>query len=352
MSKIKVLIIEDSLFMQKILSEMVNSSPDMEVAAVFTNGQEALNKFENYSPDVITLDMNLPGVNGIDVLSGIMLRRPTPVIMVSAYTRDGAEVTINALSKGAVDFIAKPSGEVSLDMAAVKEEFLSKIKLAATAKVQPNITVRPPPGKSSGALINFAQGFKKLIIIAASTGGPQAILELFSRLPKDIAAAFIVVQHMPQGLFTSSFAQRITIETKFPAMESVGEAKLFSGLVYVAVGGYHTVVEKKAQDVPDSGSLKITKDPYVNFVRPSATTTMISAAEAFGPDVIGVVLTGMGKDGLEGARKIKEKKGFVIAQDRASSVIYGMPRVVVEGGLADRVLPLPLIAEELVSLCA
>ena len=338
--KIKVLVVDDSFLMRRIISDIINSDGSLEVVARAKDGRDALEKVVSFSPDVVTLDINLPDINGIDVLQEIMKKKPTRVIMLSAYTRSGASATMRALELGAVDFIAKPSGEISLGLDKLKCEIIAKIKTAAKVDLNKYLD-----GFRAGDLTESkksAPGVNKLVVIGASTGGPKAVLDIMRDIPVDIQASFLIVQHMPKG-FTLTFAERIGWQSGIRAKEAEESDTLASGRVFVAPAGFHLVLEEHKEEV----KIKLNQDPPVNFVRPSIDVTMLSAAQIFGNNVIGVILTGMGKDGFEGAKKIKENGGKVIVQDEATSVVWGMPGSVARAGLADAILPLTNISQEL-----
>ncbi|MFH1398079.1 MAG: chemotaxis response regulator protein-glutamate methylesterase [Candidatus Omnitrophota bacterium] len=329
--KIRVLVVDDSFLMRRVISDMINNSPGFEVVGKAKDGKEALVKVYSLKPDIVTLDINIPLMDGLCVLEEIMRKQPTRVIMVSAYTRAGTSATIKALELGAIDFIAKPSGEISLDLNKLEQEIISKLKMASRVDLD-KFSALAKPVKKPGAVI------KKIVVIGASTGGPKAVLDIMQYIPVENNAAFIIVQHMPKG-FTLSFAERISWQTGIKTKEAEEGDEIMSGKVYVAPAGFHLVLEKGYSGV----KVKFTEDPLVNFVRPSIDVTMTSVAGIFGKDVIGVILTGMGKDGMEGARSIKSKGGYVVVQDEKTSVIWGMPKAVHDAGLADKVLPLSQI---------
>lgn len=347
-NKIRVLIVEDSFLMRKIISDILSSDPAFEVVDKARNGKEALEKVFALRPDVVTLDVNLPILDGLAVLQEIMQKQPTRVIMLSAYTQQGAAATITALEMGALDFIAKPSGEISLDLHQLRDAILSKVKLAAEVDWESflatlKLPVVPPPRVKPKKPFEI----KKLVVIGASTGGPRAILQIMQLIPADIPASFLIVQHMPEG-FTLSFAERISWESGIKSKEAEDGDILLRGKAYVAPAGFHMVLDKIWDEEGNKLQIQLNQEPLVNFVRPSVTITMNSAAEVFGSNVIGVILTGMGKDGLKGARRIKESGGFLIAQDKATSVVWGMPKVVIDEGLADCILPLSDIPAEII----
>lgn len=336
--KIRVLIVDDSFLMRKILSDIVNSDPELEVIEKAKDGKEALEKMLALQPDVTTLDVNLPVMDGLCVLEEAMKKQFVRVIMLSAYTRGGASATIKALELGAIDCIAKPSGEISLDLKRLKEEILSKIKIAA--KVEGNKYTYSVPQSSGQRAREHAF---KVIVIAASTGGPKAVLDVMQHMPGDLGAAILIIQHMPEG-FTMSFAERISWQSLVKTKEAEDGDELAPGKAFVAPAGSHMVLEKNAGKV----LIRLNQEPRVNFVRPSADVTMVSAADIFGQDTMGVVLSGMGRDGADGAGRIKEKGGSVIIQNMETSVVWGMPKAVYDAGLADKVLPVEEVSAAIV----
>jgi two-component system chemotaxis response regulator CheB len=332
MSRVKVFIVEDSILMQKVIADILSSDFDIEVIGATKYGQEALEKIPQLKPDIVTLDVNLPDINGLVVLERLMKDCPSRVVMLSAYTQKGAETAMRALELGALDFIPKPSGEVSLDLYNFKSEITAKIKALAQADV-----------KSPFIAKNFYRerqpiGADKVVAIAASTGGPKAIMDIMSNIPADCGANFLIVQHMPKG-FTKIFADRVGWYSAIKVKEAQEGDALLKNTCYIAKSGRHMLVDKDIHD-PRRYYLRLDDTALVNFVKPAADMTMLSLAEVFSGKMIAVVLTGIGKDGMEGARKIKEKGGRVIAQDEASCVVYGMPKAVVTAGLADSVLPI------------
>lgn len=338
-NKIRVLVVEDSFLMRKIITDIINSDPKLEVAAEARDGKEALEKIFALHPDVVTLDINLPVTDGLRVLTEVMKKQPTRVIMLSAYSRAGTSATISALELGAVDFIAKPSGEISLDLPKLRDEIIAKIKLAA--RIELNKVTGEPPATAFEELVS--QDIRKVVVVGASTGGPRAVLQVMQHIPEGLPATFLIVQHMPEG-FTLSFAERISWQSHLKVKEAEEADVVTADKAFIAPSGYHMVLENKDSRV----RIRLSSDPLVNFVRPSVDVTMISAVEVFGKNVLGVVLTGMGKDGLAGARKIKEKGGSVIVQDEQTSVVWGMPKMVYKAGLADKVLALSDIPKAII----
>jgi two-component system chemotaxis response regulator CheB len=341
MAKIKVFIVEDSILMQKIIVDILSGDPDIAIVGTAKFGKDALENIPKLKPDIVTLDLNLPDIDGLQVLRKLMVVFPVRVIMFSAYTQKGAEITMKALELGALDFIPKPSGETSLNLYNFKDEIISKIKMAATIDLSKRVFPKETLLSSKETAI------KNIIIIGASTGGPKAIIDLMTGMPKDINGAILIVQHMPSG-FTRSFAERISWHAGIKTKEAEDGDQLINGAAYIAPSGYHMVLEKSAH-VKKGYLLRLDETPLVNYVRPAVDVTLFSAAETFeGGVMLGVILTGMGKDGLEGVKKIKDKGGKVIAQDEASCIVYGMPRAIVSEGLADDVLPLNKIAKKIV----
>ncbi|MFA4640800.1 protein-glutamate methylesterase/protein-glutamine glutaminase [Pyrococcus kukulkanii] len=342
--KIRVLVVDDSAFMRKILKDIINSDPELEVCCEARDGIEAIEMVQKHRPDVITLDIEMPRMNGLDALRIIMKKYPTPVIMISALTQEGAEATIKALEYGAIDFIPKPSSSISINMREMKDEIIAKIKEAAKVprrflelkrirllRAQKAKKVRP----SVPARIAVA--------IAASTGGPQSLLRIFPKFPEDLKAGILVVQHMPPG-FTRSFAKRLDNVSKIDVKEAEEGDVVEEGKAYVAPGDYHMEVTLR------NGKPVITlnKKPKIHGVRPAADPMMITAAQVFGRRTVGVVMTGMGRDGAQGIVEIKKRGGITIAQDKETSIIFGMPKAAIETGMVDYVVPLDKIPETVV----
>ena len=336
--------------MQKMIEEIVSSDPGLEVIDKAKNGEEAIEKISRLRPDVVTLDINIPHPDGFSVLKEVMKRNPTRIVVLSGHTPQVGPDMMQALALGAIDFIPKPSGEISLDIDKLKEQIISKIKIAAEVDLKKFLlnlrlsrfdTVKPQTEIAASVEL------KKLVIIGASTGGPNAILQIMRNIPPTLPAAFLIVQHMPEG-FVLSFAERISLESKIKAKEAQQGDIVLAGKAYVAAAGYHMAVERTAHNINNGLRIKLTQGPPVNFVRPSVTVTLESAALAFCPNVIGVILTGIGKDGLDGAREVKKRGGVMIAQDQATSIIFGMPKVVIDEGLADDVVPIDKIARKII----
>ena len=338
MGKIRVLVADDSYFMRKVISDMIVSDPALSVIGTAANGMEAVKEAKGLRPDVITMDVQMPLMDGFEALKQIMAFHPMPIIMLSAFTKDGAALTLDCLHAGAVDVVEKPGGTVSLNMDDVKAELLRKIKVAANAKVKkteyvPSIKkIRKPSGLPA----------KKVIGIVSSTGGPSTVAKLLPLIPSDINAAIVLVQHMP-GLFIGSFVNRLDSVSALGVKEAKNGEPLLCGQVYVAPGGTHLEITKL-------GKISLVDSAPIMGLRPFGSKMLSTGAAAFGRGMVAVVLTGMGNDGLEGAKAVKKSGGTVLAQDEETSIVFGMPKEVIDAGCADKVLSPDKIAEELIRL--
>lgn len=343
MEKIRVLVVDDSAFMRKVIPQIIQEDGEIEVVGTARDGTEAFKKTTELNPDVITMDVEMPGMDGLKTLGLIMSEKPTPVIMLSAYTPKGAEITLQALEYGAVDFVCKPSGEISLDIKKVQKELLEKIKAAKNIDVA-KLAFIMPEGTDSIKKEKQQDGkIEVMVCIASSTGGPRALTDVIPKITKrSLPAAYLVVQHMSEG-FTTTLASRLNSQSVIKVKEATDAEEILSGIVYLAPGDFHMEI------VNDNGKyfIALNQKPAKNGVRPSADYTMASVAEKFNGKKIGVVLTGMGKDGTEGCEKLKKAGAVILAQDKETSVIYGMPKAVAEKGVVDRVLPLNEIAGEI-----
>ena len=337
--KIKVLITDDSLFMRAAIKKMLVSDGRFEVVGEAKNGREAVDKVAALRPDVCTMDFNMPLLDGAGAVREIMKTHPTPVVMLSAHTKEGARETFEALAAGAVDFLAKPSGEVSAELQRIAGALVAKVAAAATAK--PMAMVGAARAAAPAARLTAPRGVglvgPKVAVVGVSTGGPSALGRFLPRFPADTSLALIVVQHLPSG-FTAALAERLDGLCAIRVREAVDGDRPQAGLALVAPGDHHLELEF-------DGSVKITDGPEVNGVRPSVDVTMRAAAQVFGRRAVGVVMTGMGRDGADGMRAIKAAGGATLVQDEASSVIWGMPRACVEAGCADRVVALDALAD-------
>jgi two-component system chemotaxis response regulator CheB len=336
MGQIKLLLVDDSLLMQRVLSDILESDKQITVVGTARDGEEALVKIASLHPDVVTMDIEMPKMNGLTAVRRIMETQPTPVVMISALTQREAQLTLKALEFGAVDYVPKPSGQISLNMDSVRGELISKVKTAAFA----NISSAKPVVREY--LQGPARGGGKVISIAASTGGPPAVTKVLGALPAD-TPPILIVQHMPKGV-TKLFAEGLNESCRFTVKEAQEGDRVQERLALIAPGGFHMVVTKEPR-------IHLTSDAPVTYVRPAADVLMFSAAEVYGAKNVGVVLTGMGSDGAKGLAAIKERGGATIAQDQKTSVVYGMPQVAFQTGCVDTVAPLERIPQEIMKAC-
>jgi two-component system, chemotaxis family, protein-glutamate methylesterase/glutaminase len=341
MVKIKVLIIDDSALIRGIMREIVNSQPDMEVVGVAPDPIAARELIKQVNPDVLTLDVEMPRMNGLDFLEKLMRLRPTPVVMVSTLTEQGSDITLRALELGAVDFVAKPKLGVSEGMNDLVDEVSDKIRAAALAHVRRRAAVanespRPRP------MAHFINTTEKVVFIGSSTGGTEALKEVLLRLPAN-APAILVTQHMPES-FTKSFAARLDSLSPMKVKEAEHNERVLPGHAYIAPGHSHLLIRK-------SGAYyytELSQAEPVNRHRPSVDVLFDSAARVLGPNALGVILTGMGKDGAAGMLRMREEGAHTIAQDAASCVVFGMPKAAIDLGAAHEVAPLLDIAARII----
>jgi two-component system chemotaxis response regulator CheB len=387
MAQIRVLIVDDSAFMRHALGRLLSEVPDLEVVGAASNGEEGLRLAAELRPDVITLDVEMPVLDGLGMLKRLMLETPTRVVMLSSRTTENAQTTLDALEYGAIDFVSKPSGSLSIDIGRVGDDLMAKIRAAfgmseaaflrhrqvaamnltlinnqlrQAAAAQPSETAGeagPNPGlralpassASGGSARRNAPrngrpvAARKLVVIASSTGGPSALHAVIKGLPADLGAAVAIVQHMPPG-FTMSLAARLESVGNLRCAEATKDDVLVEDEILVAPGDYHMICST-------NGHVQLVRLPSVNGVRPAADVTLQAVAPIWRDRLLCVVLTGMGCDGCDGARAVKQHGGTVISQDAATSTIYGMPAAVAEAGLTDQVLPLHQIAAAIVTWC-
>jgi two-component system chemotaxis response regulator CheB len=345
---IKVLIVDDSALMRKLLTKILSTDRDIEVVGTAMDGSFALKKVEELKPDVVTLDLDMPNVDGLTALKQIVHRHHLPVVLVSAHTEKGASVTIHALSSGAVDFITKPKRVLSTSLETIGAELIEKIRVAASIKVD-NLESRLQRSQMAPASerIAPANGSKRVVLIGASTGGPHALSYLLPQIRSDFPASILIVQHMPEG-FTSMFAKHLADLCTIPVREAADGDPVVAGQAIVAPGGFHL----KVKNIGSTPAVVLSKSPPVQGMRPSADVLFHSAVEAFGERSIGVVLTGMGEDGADGMKAIRAVGGHTIAQDRESSVVFGMPKAAIDRKAIEKVLPLYEIGNYLNSLDA
>ena len=369
--KIRVLIVDDSAFMRKVLTSIISADPQLEIAGEAREGRDALAQAETLKPDVITMDINMPVMDGLQATEAIMSSNPKPIVIVSSESRDGADITLKALELGAIDFVAKPSSGIDLDMNTVRDELCRKLKMASKVRVvrtasktklaqeiassAPRTEPSLPSGYSpeaiaarqelnkttsssifsSPAAVPKGNGRFPVVVIASSTGGPATLMKLVPNFPKDFPGAVVLVQHMP-GTFTSQFSQQLGEVSGIKVKEAEPGEMLAAGTMYVCPGSHHLKISQTGRITLDEGE-------RVNGYRPCADLALETAADYAGSMCIGVVLTGMGNDGCKGVQAVKATGGHVIAQDEASSVIFGMNAEAIKTGAVDQILPLEQI---------
>jgi len=342
MNRIRVLIVDDSPFIRKALLRIFESEPSIAVVGVARNGKEAIKKAIELEPDVITLDIMMPEMDGIETLKIMMETKPTPVLMLSQYTHEGAELTLNALELGAMDFVDKSTTGL-MDFSGLAKEIISKV-MAITGQ-KPLMIASP-----SMALQEYkGSGIIDTVAIGASTGGPPALQMLLPKFPKGISFGVLIVQHMPHG-FTGPLAKRLDTMCQIHVKEAEEGDAIEPGLALVAPSGLHMKVKKVKSSkfkVKSEGLVKLDVEPLNSTHRPSVDVLFQSVAENYGSRAMGVILTGMGSDGVKGMRLIKEQGGITLAQDEATSTIFGMPKVAIESGIVDKVAPITSMAEEI-----
>jgi two-component system, chemotaxis family, protein-glutamate methylesterase/glutaminase len=350
--KARILIVDDSTVIRRLLSNALATDPAMEIAGTAANGRIALQKIPQLNPDIVTLDIEMPDMDGLATLTELRKTYPRlPVIMFSTMTHRGAVATLNALALGASDYVTKPAnvGGVTAAMQAVRDELIPKIKaLCKLTPRTPRLTTRHSPLTHSPAHLSrpgLSQTRFGCIAIGVSTGGPNALTEIFRCLPADLPVPIVVVQHMPP-VFTKYLAQRLDSVSPLVVREAQEGYLLKPGAAYLAPGNFHMQITQTGQ----GPAIHLNQDPPENSCRPAVDVLFRSVAQVFGPASLAMVLTGMGRDGLLGCEAIVGAKGRVVVQDEATSVVWGMPGAVAEARLADLVIPLPNITAEIVSL--
>ena len=348
-TQIRVLVVDDSAFMRKVLGTIIGQDPQMTVVGTAADGREAVSQAESLHPDVITMDINMPVMDGLEATEHIMTRNPRPIVVVSSESRQGATGTLRALELGAIDFVAKPSAAVDLDMGSVREDLLKKIRMASKVRVVRTATrskVTQDPAGTGKTLIQPGAAYPlfplrkaadkfPVIVVAASTGGPATVMQILPRLPKEFPAAILLVQHMPVT-FTSQYGQQLSERAAMRVKEAQQDDALEPGTVYVCPGSHHLRVTSQGRISLDDG-------PRICGYRPCADVTMQTVATFAGPMGVALVLTGMGGDAAQGARAIKAAGGYVIAQDESTSTIFGMPAEAIKTGAVDKILPVDAI---------
>lgn len=338
---IKVLIVDDSATARAVLKEILNAAPGIEVVGVAPDAYVARDKVVQLRPDVICLDVEMPRMDGVSFLKKLMVHMPTPVVMVSSLTRQGAQVTLDALEAGAVDYVAKPHSNIYDGADEIKHELVEKVRIAARAHVKKKA---PEEIKKIAAYTPLAETTQKVIAIGASTGGTEALKEVLMRMPRN-SPGIMVVQHMP-GTFTKQFAQRLNELCEMNVKEAQNGDHVGIGEVLIAPGNFHMVLRR-------SGAryyVEIGDGRNVSGHKPSVDVLFSSVAKAAGRNAIGVILTGMGADGAKGMAAMHDEGALTVAQDEKSCVVFGMPKVAIEKGGVDHVVPLDKIAQKTIEL--
>lgn len=365
--KISVMVVDDSALMRKMISDMINMEDDMEVIAIARNGEDLLEKLKNQIPDVITLDIEMPKMNGIEALKKVMeLKIPTKVIMISSLTQNGAEITMECLENGAIDFVPKPSGSISLNINVVREILISKIR--GIRFVRKASSIRNTKGiDTKGSKVKEVHGVstvlrikerdlapkdirskkinnKKIsaIVMGASTGGPKALFNVITNLPEKLGVPILVVQHMPEG-FTKAFAERLDKFSKVKVVEAREGMSIEKDVVYIAPGGKHMEISRNR-------TITLNLEPQMWGVRPAVDKLFISGAKVYGENLLGIILTGMGRDGAEGVIEVKKAGGVTISEDESTCIIYGMPKAAYDTNMIDEVIPLYDISKRVANI--
>lgn len=344
MNRIRILVVDDSVVMRKVLCEILSADPQIEVVGTAGDGHIALAKIAQLHPDLVTLDVEMPVLNGLETLVEIRkVDRKLPVVMFSTLTERGAGATLDALSLGASDYATKPSntGSPAAAVAAIRAELIPKIK-ALCAHRAGRITSLPPP-RAPAPVRRRAHRRIEIVTIGTSTGGPNALAEVLPRIPKDFPVPIVLVQHMPP-LFTRLLADRLGSHSAIPIHEGSAGMVLSPGEAWIAPGNFHMTVKRAAS----GPRLELNQDAPENSCRPAVDVLFRSVAEVYGESVLGVIMTGMGSDGVIGSQRIRERGGEVIIQDEASSVVWGMPGLVHAAGQADAVYPLDQLGQEII----
>ena len=344
---INVLIVDDSAFMRNTLSSMISSDPGLRVIGTARDGIEAVKKVSSLKPDVVTLDIEMPGMDGIKALKHIMAKNPVPVIMVSSLTTEGAKATLDALDIGAVDFIPKNLADLSVNIFKIKEILVEKIRnIGKKRPARRIIKLSHKPLQMPKPAQYASQQKIKIVAIGSSTGGPRALQNIITQFPADFPVPILIAQHMPAS-FTGPFAERLNQLSNIEVKEAEDGEPLKKGIAFIAPGGGHMEVRRKKRG---ETCIAISEDVGEYIYRPSIDMLMLSIAETFSAYVLGVILTGLGNDGEKGMGAIKNKGGKTIAESEETCIVYGMPKAVVNAGIADKIVPLDEIAGEIVNL--
>ena len=359
MAKIRVLIVDDSAFMRKLINDFLSEHPEIEVIGAARNGEDAIKKWRELRPDVITLDVEMPKLNGLDVLKLIMKEQPLPVVMLSSTTKEGADTTMQAIQAGAVDFVAKPSGSISIDLHKIKTELIQKVLSASKANLTKfsfqedshfvgakfesftDAEIKPAGNATSRGFNRY----KKIVCIGTSTGGPRALQQVITSLPKDLEAPVLIVQHMPPG-FTKSLASRLDSLSQIRVKEAEDGELLQKGIAYIAPGGFHLMIKS----IGTSLAISLSQSPPRNGHRPSVDVMFESISTIKNYSKIAVIMTGMGTDGSRGLVEMK-KNGIVkaIAESQDTSIVFGMPKAAIATNMVDEVANVENIAQTIMN---
>ena len=353
LKKIRVLIVDDSVFMRKAISRMLSLAPDIEVVDTAADGREAVEKTAQLRPDIVTMDVKMAGMDGLAALDRIMREHPTPVIMLSSLTQEGAEVTLKALDLGAVDFIDKTRVESSMNITFLSNELIAKVRAIAGVDVGKMIThhaMAVAPQATSGAQLRKPSQERSpgpsridVVAIGTSTGGPPALQNLIPKFSADFPSSVIIVQHMPLG-FTRTLAERLHAQSNLPVAEAVSGEVVKPGRVLIAPAGRHLKLRSRNGQYV----VHLDSEPADSLHRPSVDVMMESVAKACGKKCLGVLLTGMGSDGAKGMRAIKETGGTTLAESEETCIVYGMPKSAIEDGVVDKIVPIYDMADAIV----
>ncbi len=335
---ISVVVVDDSAFMRKALSTMLQNDPEIRVVGMARNGEEGLEMIRRLDPDVVTLDIEMPRMDGLTALRHIMMEMPRPVLMISSLTTDGAEATLKALELGAVDFIPKQLSRVSLEIVKIEENLRAKVKEIAKRRSRfgrPRRRTEAPVRKRAPHAELSGSPHRDVVAIGVSTGGPPAVQKVLSSLPADFPAGILIAQHMPSA-FTGPFAKRLDSVCAIKVKEAESGERFQPGVAYISPGGRHLRLKARGARL----DLEVSEEPVEALYKPSANELISSVAEAVGRRALAVIMTGMGHDGLEGVRLLKSKGGMALAQSDITCVVYGMPKAIVDAGLADEIVDL------------
>lgn len=339
--KTRVLVVDDSAFVRQAITRMLGSAPDIEVVGVAVDGNDGLEKARALAPDVVTLDVQMPRMGGLECLTRLMQENPVPVLLLSSHTREGADVTLRGLELGALDFVDKSSVRGQMNLLELAEELKAKVRALAGAR-----PTRPQGARPSAVVPRLSPPAVRaeVVAIGTSTGGPPALQAIIPRLPEGLESPILVVQHMPLG-FTRSLAERLDARSALRVREAEDGDLVAAGQVLIAPAGRHMTIRQRGSAV----KVVLDEEPSGSLHRPSADVLMTSVAKVYGQGSFGVLLTGMGSDGVEGLRAIRAAGGRTLAESEETCVIFGMPKAAVEAGVVERSVPLDRVADEILA---